>query len=391
MNVEQIYALVNSINAQAFGSEAITVQDTTGLVSLGQTVSASTVTTEIWNNALVDRIGRMIIAARRFTYKRRSISRDSIEYGIYAEKVSFKQKHNAVENTDFVKSPQANPFDIESKWEPYVTIFGGSIAAYRYEDVLPSGTQLFSAFTNESQMGAYLSGVYTMLYNEYDAAAKNLEALATNTAMAYVLDKGKAVQKRNLLAEYNAATDADLTVEQALTHKEFLKFAAFQVNRAMKQIQTATVAFNPEGIERQCTRDNLVIELLQDFDSSLKAYLEADTFHKDLVGLEKEGVNVEYVDAWQASGTSFNFGDVSKIAIKHEKLVSETNVEGEVEQSGILAYVHSRDIAVSFIDKPRMETYRNPRTDVTNVIMSAARGYFADPATESAIVFYIAS
>lgn len=390
MEVNQIYALVNDINKEAFGKAAITVKDTTGLVSLGQTVAATDVSTDLWNNALVNRIGKMIIAAKRFSYKKRSIARDEIEWGIYAEKVSFKQKQNATVNADFVKSPQADPFAIESKWEPYVTIFGGMISAYRYEDVLPSGTQLFSSFNGPAQMGAYLSGVYTMLYNEYDAAAKNLENLATNTAMAYVIEKGKDTQKRNLLSEYNTATSKSLTAAQALTDKDFLKFAAFQINRAMKHVMTPTVAFNPEGIERQCTSDNLVVEILQDFDSSLTAYLEADTFHNDLVSLQKNGVNVELVDAWQASGTSFAFDDVSKIAVKHEALVTELNVTGEITQGGIIAYVHSKDIAVSFIDKPRMTTYPNPRTDVTNVIMSAARGFYADPATESAIVFYVA-
>ena len=66
MTTEQIYALVNEVNDEAFGSSALTVADTSSLISLGNTVLSSSTNTEAFLNTLAQRIGRTILRFRDY-------------------------------------------------------------------------------------------------------------------------------------------------------------------------------------------------------------------------------------------------------------------------------------------------------------------------------------
>ena len=69
MTVEQIYALVNEVNSEAFGSNALAVVDTSSLISLGNTVLSSSTNTEVFLNTLAQRIGRTILRFRDYRNK----------------------------------------------------------------------------------------------------------------------------------------------------------------------------------------------------------------------------------------------------------------------------------------------------------------------------------
>ena len=71
MKVNQIYSLLNDINHQMFGDEAVKVNDLSGIISLGKTVIGNTDNTDLFINKLVDRIGRtvmMLVMIRVFLF-----------------------------------------------------------------------------------------------------------------------------------------------------------------------------------------------------------------------------------------------------------------------------------------------------------------------------------
>lgn len=59
-DVKQIYTIVNEAAKQAWGESALAVIDTASFISLGDKALSSTTDTEVFLNALVDRIGRTI-------------------------------------------------------------------------------------------------------------------------------------------------------------------------------------------------------------------------------------------------------------------------------------------------------------------------------------------
>ena len=207
MKANQIYTIVNDAAAEALGKSAITAKDTGSLVSLGNVVFSSTTNTEQFYKTFVDRIGKTVIALRKFKTKKRSVKRDDLAWGIMYQKISFKTK-TAVENASWnTEGGQVNPFDIERSTEVVQKLFS-VMSTWSYEDNFPL-YQLFTAFTNEAAMGAFISGIATNIENSLTIAEDALANLAVSTNIAGVLISGKTAQKRNLLTEYNTLTGSN--------------------------------------------------------------------------------------------------------------------------------------------------------------------------------------
>lgn len=383
MKANQIYTLVNDAAAEALGKSAITAKDTGSLVSLGNVVFSSTANTEQFYKSLVDRIGRTVIAIRKFKGKNRSVKRDDLAWGIMYQKISFKTK-TAVENASWnTEVGQVNPFDIERSTEVVQKLFS-VMGTWSYEDNFPL-YQLFTAFTNEAAMGAFISGISTNIENSLTIAEDALANLAVSTNIAGVLISGKTAQKRNLLTEYNTLTGSNLQANTCLYDASFLKYASYQINDTVKNIMNPSASFNAEGMDRQTMSENLVVEVLGKYSAATASYLESDTYHKELVALPR----YEEVSYWQAPGTNFDFADVSKIDIVNANLKTVGNETGTIAQGGIIAFIHDIDSCASIITRFRDYSYPNNRDESMNIIKKADKGYMVD-LSENAVVFYVA-
>lgn len=374
----QIYTMVNDATAQMYGSEAITVKDTSSLVSLGEKVLSSETDKDVFFKTLVDRIARTIVAIREFETKERSVTRDAVNWGLFVQKISYKRK-TAVENPSYDFTTQANPFDVKPSTEIIQKIFGENIGIWSYEDVIPYD-QMFTAFNSAAEMGAVIAGIYTNINNEYTMAKAALENLAVDTLIAGVIKKGKATQKRNVLAEFNTANGTSLTAPQALKNADFIKYVNREIYTTIGFMQEANELYNLENIIRQTPKDKLVVEILGMYASASAVYLEADTYHNELVKLPR----YEEVNYWQGMGTEASFEDVSTIKIKNTGIDAE-----EISQSGIIACIHDYDAVASFVDKPEVGSMANPRQRCLNVFYQAARNYGVD-LSEKCVVFYMA-
>lgn len=374
----QIYTMVNDATAQMYGSEAITVKDTSSLVSLGEKVLSSETDKDVFFKTLVDRIARTMVAIREFETKERSVKRDAVNWGLFVQKISYKRK-TAVENPSYDFTTQANPFDVKPSTEIIQKIFGENIGIWSYEDVIPYD-QMFTAFNSAAEMGAVIAGIYTNINNEYTMSKAALENLAVDTLIAGVIKKGKATQKRNVLAEFNTANGTSLTAPQALKNADFIKYVNREIYTTIGFMQEANELYNLENIIRQTPKDKLVVEILGMYASASAVYLEADTYHNELVKLPR----YEEVNYWQGMGTEASFEDVSTIKIKN------TGIDAaEISQSGIIACIHDYDAVASFVDKPEVGSMANPRQRCLNVFYQAARNYGVD-LSEKCVVFYMA-
>lgn len=380
--INQIYQIVNDSAAAAIGSAVITAVDTGTFVSLGEEILSSTTNKEGFYNALVDRIGRTVIAIRNYEPRDRAVKRDEMEWGLVYQKISYKLK-DATTNPSWEYATQADPFDIEVSTDAVQKLFS-RMGTWSYEDSIPD-YQLFTAFTSAEKMGAFIAGIYTNIANSMALAEENTANLAVSTYMAGALIQGKPTQKRNLLAEYNATVTTPLTVAQALTSTDFLKFATREINIVVGNMKRMSVLYNAEDIPRHTPEDRMVVEVLGQFASAAGSYLQADTFHDELVALP----NYEEVAYWQGAGTSFGFNDVSTINITNAALATEGNADGTINQSGIVAFIHDYDAVASIIYRRRSHSIYNPRAERFNIFEKADKGYAVD-LSENGVVFYMA-
>lgn len=383
--VKQIFNIVNDAVKDALGNtNGLTQVNTSDVVSLGKAISSYDAYEQFYKS-LTNRIVKTIYFVRTYKGSPRSVLRDEHEYGAFVQKVYYEMPTATANPTYAIGKDegykQQSPYDVEAVINVSSLIFG-SQGTWTIEIIRPE-EQIKTAFLSESNMMSFIDGIYTQVQNTFALEEERLVALAVNTSIANSINGKKA---RNLLAEYNTQNPTEtLTVGTCLRNADFLKYATKEINRTISNMAKMSTVYNVDNYPTFTTRDNLVVEMLTEFDSAAKTYLQADTFHKELVSLP----NFEAVPYWQSSGKNFLFEDCSKISLKGDNLITDENLTGEVVQGGIICFLHDiENVACYFGNKKTWEIY-NPRSEVYIHGEKARKGYAVDGHANS-YVFYIA-
>ena len=378
--VSQIKNIINDSVKDALGkTNGVTQVDTTDVVSMGKAIAQYNLY-EGFFGALVNRIVRTVIFVRTYEGSNRSVLRDEHEYGAFVQKVYYTMP-DAVDNPTWDipdgngDYKQASPYDVEGTLSISALIYGGK-GTWSIEIVRPV-EQIKTAFMDESSMMSFIDGIYLTVENAFKFEEERLVAQAVNTAMASVIDNGRA---RNLLAEYNTKYTQTLTVDTALVSADFPKYASKEINRTIENMGKMSTIYNNGGYNTFTSKDNMVVELLSEFATATDMYLQSDTFHDELTKLP----NFERVPFWQSSGQGFAFADCSKINIDHDDF---TNA---VEQGGIIGFVHDVENVACYFGNRRSWEIFNPRSEVVVHGEKAEKGYAVDN-NANAVVFYIAT
>ena len=369
-NVNQIYTIINSIASQALGKTAVVNTDTS-FVNLGTEILSSDKAVDAWFNALIDRIGRTVMAMREYKANNAELKREPIEFGVILQKLAV-QMPDAVKNTSWNKQSDAasNPFD-KSAMTIKQTLFT-DFSTWEVDGTIPD-SQLKTAFTSASAMAALIDAIFTAMYNSLELSYENTANLCRANFMALRKAKGY-----NLLSMYNTATNKTLTVNNALTDADFLRYSSMMINLVSNRMAVLSRTFNDGSIDKFTPRDMQIINILADFNARFTSYLQADTFHKELVALP----NFKAVPYWQGSGTSWSFEDVSAIKVQ------PSSSEIPIEMKNVVATIYDRDAMGVTIDNRRTKSIYNPKDEYTNYFMKADMGMYND-LSENGVVFYL--
>lgn len=382
--VKQISNILNDAVKDALGKNAsLAVLDSSDIVSMGKAISAYNAF-EPFYKSLTNRLVKTVYFVRTYSSNTRHILRDEHEYGAFIQKVYYElpeAKDNPTWNIPDSGGNyhQASPFDVEDTIAVSAITFGGK-GTWTIELIRPV-EQIKTAFLDEPSMMAFIDGLYVTVENAFKLQEERLVALAANTAIADALNSTNKAQARNLLAEYNTKHSSSLTAVAALEDASFLKFASMEIKRVIDNMSVMSSVYNKEHYHTFTSSENLVVEMLSHFVSASEMYLQADTFHNDLVGLP----NFESVPYWQGSGETFDFAHASAINVTH----SDINVGVPTEQSGIICFVHDIENVAAYFGNRRSWEMNNPRSEVMIHGEKADKGFAID-GHANAVVFYIA-
>ena len=387
MNVKQVKNLVNTATNEALGREVVVAEDLSNVVDLGDELfNANAVDNYV--RSLVNHIGRMVFVDRAYRGSAPSVLMDGWEFGSVLEKVQ-ADLPLAIENESW-ELENGTSYDPNIFYAPKVSAkFFNKRVTF---EVPMSFTekQVKESFSNAQQMNGFLS----MLYNAVEKAMTvKIDALTMRTINnmtgetlyseynAGNYGESSGVRAVNLLYLYNQRfPNAVITAEQALTTPEFIRFASLTMKNYIKRLSKMSTLFNVGGKERFTPADLLHVVLLSDFESSAEVYLYdgQGQFNVDNVRLPR----AETVPYWQGSGTSYAFGDTSKINIT----TSDAHV---INASGILGVMFDRDaLGVTNLDR-RVTSNYNPKAEFFTNWYKFDAGYFND-LNENFVVFFVA-
>jgi len=385
MKVVQIASLLNSTLPEILGSDVVVNEDLSNVVDLGKQV-IDTDNVDNYVKKLVNHIGKVIFTDRLYNGNVPSVLMDSWEFGSILEKVSADLPE--AQESDTWKLENGKEYSQDVFYQPQVSakFFNSKIT---FEIPLSfTDRQVKESFSDVTQLNGFLSMLQTSVANAMTIRVDNLIMKTINNMTAETLvselgatpDTGKTgVRAVNLLSLYTQATGKTVSVENAMTDPDFIKFASYQIGIYKDRISKISTLFNVGGKERFTPSDNNHLVLLSDFAKASDVFLASDTYHNEKVALPEN----ETVPFWQGSGTQYAFEDTSSIDVK-------TSSGKTVKFGGIIGVMFDTNaLGVSNLDQRVTSNYNAKAEFYTNYYKMDA-GYYND-LNENFVVFFVGS
>lgn len=385
MKVEQLHELVNTVTQEVLGKEAVLQEDLSNVVDIGKEI-INTDNLDNYVKKLVNHIGKVVFKNRVYTGSAPSVLMDSWEYGSILEKIS-ADLPEAHENESW-KLENGVDYSPDIFYQPSVSakFFNSKVT---FEIPLSfTERQVKESFSNANQLNGFISMLTTAVENSMTVKLDNLIMRTINNMTAETLKAdlevdgeidltGTGVKAVNLLKLYNDKYGTSLTKENALSDKEFIRYATYVIGLYSDRITKISTLFNIGGKERFTSPEYLNVVLLSDFEKASNIFLKADLQNENFLTLPKH----ETVPYWQGSGTNYSFEDVSSINVK-------TSSGTEVNASGIIGVMFDRDaLGVANLDR-RVTTNYNPKAEFYTNFYKFEAGYFND-LNENFVVFFL--
>ena len=368
MQVAQIYNLVNTAAQAVTGEIVLPQEDLTNLVDVGKSI-ANALGYEPFYKALVDRIGKMYFVDRPYTGLMPKMFKDSWQFGSIVGKVQVDDMQYTENDTwNIINGASYDPYVVNL---PVVNAkFYNKMATFELDITTPTH-QIEQSFTSIDEMNRFLSMVQTMVYNSMETAIEALAFRCIDNFMAATIDANGA-SCVHLLTTYNALAGTSLTAATALLDGDFLRWSTKILGLYKKRLASRTAIYNLGQKRRFTPADRLHFIALADYAEAAKSELYSTTYHEEFVKLPL----YEEVPYWQAPGTSFAWGDVSKIDVVAN--VDDAGTTKAVSQANIIAVMFDDDALGVLQPRRRVTTQYNAKIEAYNDFHKWESRFFND-------------
>lgn len=385
MQVNQIYTILNDVMLEVTGQNVadegepaafILNEDLSNIVDMGTAVFSNN-----WKDnyvkALLDRIGREVFVDRTYEGYAPRVLRDSWEYGSIMSKTRckiFDAKANPswnLQKGETVNQFEFNPPDVTQK-------FYNSKTAWQI-DCSFTDYQLRESFTNAAAMNRFISMIENRIQTSMTIYIDSLIMRTINNFMAEKINAGNSVI--DVLAGFNATQASPITAAAAVSNKEFYRYLAYRTDLDIERFRAPSANFNIDD-EANVTftpREYAHFVLHSDFAAGMKVYLQADTYHENLVTLG----DFETVPFWQSQGDAYQLATTSRIDVK---LASDNTIT--VNRNYIIGILFDRDALGVLNDNRRVTSAYNANGEYWNNFYKVDTSYFNDLA-ENAIIYVL--
>lgn len=375
----QIYSLLNTVAGMALGKAAVSVVNTEGLVSLGETVLSTTDNTSAFYSALSSVIGRTYSAYRALPEVRNGLMRTPLEFGGILRKLDISTIARNIANDSW---DNTNPITetIKNDVTAAVCHYYSDRGTFEIETKVIYDYQLKAAFTDETSMAAFIDMIFQDMYNGMELDIRNCENLTISTAIAmasrYELTTNCCI---NILYQYNQAFSKTLQAEDALRDADFLRYAAAEIKKHKKFMEDPSALYNVAGYEKWTPDSECNILVYEEFAANTATYLQSSTFHDEMVKLPR----YREKSFWQGAGDGTS---ASRTQVLIER--GATGYEVDTAVNGVIACMYDTETMGIMIDYVRTKSDYKPRYEHTEYYHKADWASYVAPG-QQICVFYI--
>lgn len=298
MTTEQIYGLVNTVNAEAFGHSALVVTDTSSLISLGNTVLSSSTNTEAFLSTLAQRIGRTILRFREYRNKLGDMVLNDFEYGAILQKIKVNMPEaEADESYDLIDGNTVDHYKIAKPsvdQKLFVTR-----TPYQFHITIQR-VHLKEAFLSAENMGSFIGIIFGEVRNAIEISLENLGRVTLATAIAEYNTSREIPLVTDYNTEYTPGTP--LTAATAIHNEEFLRYAIMRMNNLVDMMQDASELYNDGSMVTFTPRQDIRVKVISEFQRRLETNVQYAAFHDQFVEIPD---GYQTINFWQAAQTPY--------------------------------------------------------------------------------------
>lgn len=343
---ENIGEIVGDAVQQALGADAVAAVGTDHILDLGKDILSTTATVEAFTGTLLNRITEVTIMKQDYDAPLPDMFYNTKEFGLWQVRC-YPQLQNIISEYNFYNpwkdathpagSTIPDRKDLSSlenslyKANTAAKIFGDHTSDFTVP-ISIGVEQMKTAFLSWEEMDKYVSYIRGNVRLTINAYMQALAYMHISGAIAYASTNHTI----HLLTEYNGINGGNLTAQQALVNKDFLRYALERFAEVSDNMRIITQGvFNNGDVPSFTSEENRRIVVLNHFDKAVRFYARPDTYHDELIKVD----NGKYkaLPMWQGisaggANDAFNFANASKIIID----VSEAN---QRDGNGIAAYL----------------------------------------------------
>lgn len=299
MTIDQVSAVLRAVLQQATGQTELAALDIGQLLTIGQ--KALLTGRDPVMSAISQVISRTIFSNREYRRKFPELMRSEEQWGNMVRKLSVVETPNDLKNNDYIRledNDTVDQYEIHKPKALQLNFYGQQT----YEVVKTVfDTQLDTVFNSAEDFAAFISMVFTYVYNKIE---KIHEETARATLTGFIAGKitGDSSNVIHLLSEYNSLTGLELSAQDVYTPDQFgpfMKWVYSRIEQISELMTEYSIKFHTnltDGvIMRHTPRELQNIYLYAPVFYQTTSRVLADTYHDTFLKLP----GAEMVNFWQ--------------------------------------------------------------------------------------------
>lgn len=385
----QIYTIINAINAEAKTGSTLQAVDTSSFVAVGETLLRSGYDNVI--GAISQVLSKTIFSHRPYDAILDILYNDEIRWGNHVRKIVPLDQDAEQDNRYALTDGQSvDPWVIAKPKVKQFNFYGQEVYA---RHITMFKDQLDVAFNSEDEFARFVSMIYGNVRDQLEQDEENVRRMCLANFIGGIHTTSPA-SVINLLAEYNTATGLSLTtttVYQPANYKAFIQWASARImnvsdelrQRGYRWHKNLTISGTAVNIPRHTPKEYQKFIMFSPEYRRIENSALADTWHNDLV---KGFDGFEAINFFQNP----DHPDQVKVTPSIINNAGEFVKGNSITVSGIVGMIFDRDaMGQTRINEWSQATPLNPNGGYTNMFWHRTNRWYND-FTENAALFIIA-
>lgn len=382
LSQNQIYTILNAINAQAKTGGSLTAVDTSSFVTVAQTLLLSGYDNLM--SAISQVLSKTIFSHRPYSAQLDILYNDEIRWGNHVRKiVPLDWNAEADDRLPLTDGESVDPWVINKPKVQQFNFYGQEVYQ-RHMSIAKD--QLDTAFQNEEEFARFISMIYANAQDQITQDTENIRrmCLANYIGGIYYTSPNSVV---NLLTEYNALTGLSLTAQtvyQPANYEAFIRWASSRILNVSDQLKQRGYRWHMNltgvSIPRHTSKEYQKFIMFSPAYRQIEASALSTTWHDEYI---------KGFDGFEAVNFFQNPDHPAQVNVTPAVI----NATGEFEKadqivvSSIFGMIFDRDaMGQTTINQWSQATPINPRGGYSNIFWHYTNRWYND-FTENAVLF----